>query len=267
MYAVKTEPGKERIRVRSIGSGFLPSYTPAEHPPGTGRRLIVPGYIFTLVKTAGALQVPADEWEIIEALSNPRRSTIGPNGKILSGPLSGLDNLILRTNKESGTLLLRANLLGETNEYQIRCEISEKEPDSKGETKMTEKPIYTQEQIQAALKKADEVGVRQAGEELSISWQQIARWKKNEREKIKEQEQTFPSKGGNTPAQPGPESAAEPEPEPVKTAEQPKSENTERHQSPASLNALQIENAVLKEQVSFLTSQVSRLKKAFSELI
>ena len=78
MYCVKVEPGKERIKVRQVASGFLPSYREADEKgrPDERKRFVVPGYVFMLQYAPGAVPVPEEEWKIIEAISDPAPSTL-----------------------------------------------------------------------------------------------------------------------------------------------------------------------------------------------
>ena len=85
MYCIKVTPGTERIRVRSISSGFLPSYAPAADPDApfafsdadgafvasSGkkiRKLVVPGYIFSLQRSPRAKRVDPEEWNPADGL-------------------------------------------------------------------------------------------------------------------------------------------------------------------------------------------------------
>ena len=63
MYCVKVEPGKERIKVRQVASGFLPSYLEADETgrPDERKRFVVPGYVFMLQYAPGAVPVPEME--------------------------------------------------------------------------------------------------------------------------------------------------------------------------------------------------------------
>ena len=75
MYALKIENGKERIRVRSYASAFIPSYTSAAEDSMGKRLFVVPGYIFLPKMISGAEKVPPTEWNVIEALSDSHPST------------------------------------------------------------------------------------------------------------------------------------------------------------------------------------------------
>jgi len=94
MYALKIENGKERIRVRSYASAFIPSYTSAAEESMGKRLFVVPGYIFLPKMISGAEKVPAAEWNVIEALSDSHPSTFNTKTKqITDGPLSGLGRI------------------------------------------------------------------------------------------------------------------------------------------------------------------------------
>ena len=74
MYAVKVEFGKERIRVRHYRDGFLPYYISCAESDVGKRKLVVPGYVFTMTKVNGAEKVPDPDWAVIEAISDKQPS-------------------------------------------------------------------------------------------------------------------------------------------------------------------------------------------------
>jgi len=111
MYALKVEQGKERILVRHISSGFVPSF---QAKPGV-RLLVVPGYVFSLVKVARSELVPENEWEIIEKISNSKPSVISKDGIFISGPLTGLDQYIVR--REQNKVKISVKLFNRQREY------------------------------------------------------------------------------------------------------------------------------------------------------
>ena len=96
MYCINVTPGSERIKVRQVASGFNPKYREAE---GKGKisdkRLVVPGYVFTMQFTPGARKVPDAEWKIIEAVSDPHPSTVDQRKrKMVEGPLKSIEDMI-----------------------------------------------------------------------------------------------------------------------------------------------------------------------------
>ena len=102
MYCIRVKVGQERLLVGMYSSAFIPSYISAEaHPYKGERKLVVPGYIFTIQKESKAILVPEEEWRIIEALSDTQPSFVDDMGKILSGPLLGLDDLVISTRKSN----------------------------------------------------------------------------------------------------------------------------------------------------------------------
>ena len=251
MYCVKTEPGRERIRVRSISSGFIPTYISAAPGAGKGRELVVPGYIFTLVKTGLASKVPEDEWRVIEALSDHRLSTVDPDGRLVEGPLKGLEELVSRTDLKNSALKIAVKLLNEQRTYWIRVRIASPEPEKADSEQVppVEEPVpekstgedaekpgktgYTQEQIREALKRAEEIGIHAAGKELGIPWQSVLAWARKAKA-VKE--------NADLPA--------------------PKKKKVNK---PGSPEALKAENAMLRKQVAELNKEVERLKKALAQ--
>ena len=120
MYCVKVEPGKERIKVRQVASGFLPSYREADETgrPDERKRFVVPGYVFMLQYAPGAVPVPEEEWKMIEAISDPAPSTLDfANRKIVEGPLQAVEGNI--TAFEENRIRVYANLLGENRWYRL----------------------------------------------------------------------------------------------------------------------------------------------------
>ena len=96
MYCIKVEPGRERIKVRQVSSGFIPKYMHAEGKGKTPeKRFVVPGYVFTLQYAPGAVKVPEDEWAIIEAVSDSHLSTVDQETrKIAEGPLKAIEEAV-----------------------------------------------------------------------------------------------------------------------------------------------------------------------------
>lgn len=140
MYCMKVEPGRERIKVRQVASGFLPSYRQAGENGKTeeGKRLVVPGYVFMLQYTPGALQVPEDEWKIIEAISDPAPSVLDYlNKKITEGPLKAVEEKI--TSFEENWIRVYVNLLGENRWYRLAVVTCEPETeDTEEETAVSD---------------------------------------------------------------------------------------------------------------------------------
>jgi hypothetical protein len=239
MYCVKTETGKERIRVRSVSSGFLPSYVFANSGSGA-RRLVVPGYIFSLTRLPRSVQVPEDEWKIIDALSDPHPSRIGPDGKVVSGPLAGLGSCITAVKEDR--IQITATLLGEVRVYWIAAERDggEETEESTKETNpevssMEKKRVFTAEEIRKALELQEQIGNRAAAAQLGISWQQLARWKRDA---------TRPGKSENN--------RASGEDAPVKTK---------------GTSSPEAEIARLRERVAALEAKNEKLRKALAELL
>ena len=201
MYALKIENGKERIRVRSYASAFIPSYTSAAESTMGKRLFVVPGYIFLPKMISGAEKVPAAEWNVIEALSDSHPSTFNTRTKqITDGPLKGL--LILRVNPSLKSVCIRAKLLGVTRDYWLAVRFSTPTPNdpekvgqdaekvggdgdgkaadvvelkdsNAGEAKKMAKATYTEEEINAAIELAKEIGIHKAAKELGLPWQAV----------------------------------------------------------------------------------------------
>lgn len=266
MYAVRTEPGKERIRVRSISSGFLPSYSPA--PAGGGRpvrRFVVPGVVFTLVKTRGAEKVPEEEWQVIEALSDPKPSAADEAGNLLSGPLKAIAGAV-SVDPVRKVAVVRASLLGEERRYEVAVEIAQ--PDGNmveseagkttGKTEepaMAKKSAYTGEQKAAMVARAEEIGVRAAAKEYGVAWQVVAQFRRRAAEAAQA-------------AVGEPKAAVKAKKKAVKEVQKTAVQDAVTESAAADeAEALRVENAVLREQVASLTEQVARLKKALAELL
>ena len=130
MYAVKVEQGRERPEVRKISTGFLPSYRVYTGDERSVRWLVVPGYVFSLSMTRNAQLVPNEEWEIIDKLSASAISTLDKSGKIVSGPLKGLDRYMTKAGKDYVQFCV--NLLGEARTYRLPCRIAEETEEAAG---------------------------------------------------------------------------------------------------------------------------------------
>lgn len=201
MYALKIENGKERIRVRSYASAFIPSYTSAAEDSMGKRLFVVPGYIFLPKMISGAEKVPPTEWNVIEALSDSHSSTFNTKTKqITDGPLKGL--LILHINPALKSVCIRAKLLGVTRDYWLAVRFSTPTPNdpekvgqdaekvggdgdgkaadvvelkdsNSGEAKKMAKANYTEEEINQAIELAKEIGIHKAAKELGLPWQVV----------------------------------------------------------------------------------------------
>lgn len=246
MYAVKVEQGRERPEVRKISTGFLPSYRVYTGDERSVRWLVVPGYVFTLSKTRKAEPVPDEEWEIIDKISSSAISTLDKDGKILSGPLTGLDRYVTKTGKDYVQLCV--NLLGEARTYRLPCRIAEETeetkeneggaPDMAGENKE-----LTEERIAAMLERAEKVGIHAAAGEFGIAWQTLAKFRRRN--------------GGAGAGKPEPilkaGSAKRGRPKVVKAVAQQLSEAE-----------LEAENAALRKQVEELTAKLEKAKKTLA---
>ena len=249
MYAVKVEQGRERPEVRKISTGFLPSYRVYTGDERSVRWLVVPGYVFTLSKTRKAEPVPDEEWEIIDKISSSAISTLDKDGKILSGPLTGLDRYVTKTGKDYVQLCV--NLLGEARTYRLPCRIAEEPeetkeneggaPDMAGENKE-----LTEERIAAMLERAEKVGIHAAAGEFGIAWQTLAKFRRRN--------------GGAGAGKPEPilkaGSAKRGRPKVVKAVAQQLSEAE-----------LEAENAALRKQVEELTAKLEKAKKTLAGVL
>ena len=242
MYAVKVEQGRERPEVRRISTGFLPSYrvyTGSEDGKSI-RWLVVPGYVFSLSMTRNAQPVPNEEWEIIDKLSASAISMLDKSGKILSGPLTGLDRYVTKTGKDYVQFCV--NLLGEARTYRLPCRIAEElgatgenkggAPDMAGENKE-----LTEERIAAMLERAEKVGIHAAAGEFGIAWQTLAKFRRRN--------------GG----------ASAGKPEPGLKAGDVKGGRTKAVVQKLSAAKLKAENAALRKQVEELTAKLDKVKK------
>ena len=251
MYAVKVEPDRERPEVRRISTGFLPTYRvyTGSAEEKSVRSLVVSGYVFSLSITRNAEPVPNKEWEIIDKLSASAISTLDKSGKILSGPLTGLDRYVTKTGKDYVQFCV--NLIGEARTYQLPCRIAEKPeetkeneggaPDMAGENKE-----LTEERIAAMLERAEKVGIHAAAGEFGIAWQTLAKFRRRA--------------GGAGAGKPEPilkaGSAKRGRPKIVKAVAQKLSEAE-----------LEAENAALRKQVEELTAKLEKVKNTLTDLL
>lgn len=319
MYCVKVEPGKERIKVRQVASGFLPSYREADETgrPDERKRFVVPGYVFMLQYAPGAVPVPEEEWKMIEAISDPAPSTLDfANRKIVEGPLQAVEGNI--TAFEENRIRVYANLLGENRWYRLAVvpfvpEAAEGSDgtgaagdagadgsdgaaadgagadgsdgtiaaEGAGETAKGEaedmseiaRSGYTKEQEAQMIARAEEIGVRAAAAEYGVNWQVVAGMKRRAKNGGKEAaEEKKPAKAPKTEAA-APEMAAAPEKTTAGEAA-PKAAGTPAETATATetaasgnIEALKVENAILREKIEKMEAQVEKLRKALQELI
>ena len=251
MYAVKVEPGRERPEVRRISTGFLPTYRvyTGSAEEKSVRSLVVSGYVFSLSITRNAEPVPNKEWEIIDKLSASAISMLDKSGKILSGPLTGLDRYVTKTGKDYVQLCV--NLLGEARTYRLPCRIAE-EPGVTGENEKgapamaVDNKELTEERIAAMLERAEKVGIHAAAGEFGIAWQTLAKFRRRA--------------GGAGAGKPEPGlkagSAKRGRPKVVKAVAQQLSEAE-----------LEAENAALRKQVEELTAKLEKVKNTLTDLL
>ena len=246
MYAVKVEQGRERPEVRKISTGFLPSYRVYTGDERSVRWLVVPGYVFTLSKTRKAEPVPDEEWEIIDKISSSAISTLDKDGKIVSGPLKGLDRYVTKTGKDYVQFCV--NLLGEARTYRLPCRIAEETEETKenegGAPDMAvDNKELAEERIAAMLERAEKVGIHAAAGEFGIAWQTLAKFRRRN--------------GGAGAGKPEPilkaVSVKKGGPKVVKTVAQ-----------VLSATELEAENAALRKQVEELTAKLEKAKKTLA---
>ena len=263
MYSIRVAEGRERVEVRKYSSAFVPSYIPAPQPdasepvPGGTRKLIVPGYVFTLRAERQAVPVPEDECRIIDALSSSRPSVIDDTGKIVSGPLAGLEDAVAGV--ETDRVLIRVRLLGKTREYWIRVrhEAEDAVPSSgpvssAGNTLGQEEAAmaYTREQIDTILADAEIKGIHAAARSAGVPWQTVCSWAKKSGRQITPKAEAADKKRTGSAAG-------------VKKTEQSPPETVPE----SDLSPLEIENAVLRERIRKLENKIQKLKKAIAELM
>ena len=246
MYCIRVAVGKERLLAGTYNSAFIPSYISVKGYRGRSeRRHVVPGYIFTIQKENKAILVPEEEWHIIEALSDIQPSFVDDMGKIVSGPLLGLDHLVVSTTKSK--IQIQADLLGERRTYWIKVKNSDKDVSSsekqveanmrdRGERKMEN----TQEQINKILADAEVNGVHAAAKKAGVAWQTVLRWARKAGKQIP------------------------PKAKKKKEFKQGKPFSTSATNT--NLSPLELENAILRERVTFLEEKVQKLQKAVAEL-
>ena len=137
------------------------------------------------------------------------------------------------------------------------------------ETRKMSKPEYTQEQIDHAIARTQEIGLRPAAEETGISWQTIASF-------FRKAGIPLPSRQGKPDSAPesprkrkprGKAKEAAPEAGMIPPGDAPAGEAGEAVTDPAELEKWKIENAVLKDQIARLEEKIARLKSALQELM
>ena len=276
MYAVKIDPGKERIRVRHYRDGFLPSYVSSAESDMGKRMLVVPGYVFTMTKVSGAEKVPEQEWALIEAISDKKPSVLDViSKKIIDGPLKDL--LILHINPALKTVCIRARLLGIARDYWLAVKFgysvsnpraSENQTEGQPEDNNTTKIMIVEENnmdMNILFDRAKEIGMHAAAAEAGIPWQKIMHAAKKAGVEIPRQKTvrkaTVTIKTAENPSQPEPKSR-----EPEK-ADQPAEAPAQSADTEIEPNALEIENAVLRAENEKLRARIEKLKKALAELI
>ncbi len=289
MYCVRVEPGKERIRVRHFPSAFVPSYVSAAMSTNGRHLLVVPGYIFMMTRIGGSEAVSANEWKMIEAISDRKPSVLdAETGQIVDGPLKELP--VSRVDQRAGAVLIRAKLFGITRDYWLPVQIakpddnsgelpavsenekpedpSEKVTKEKAVMNKSDKPVFTAEQRAEILARALRDGVRQTAEAYGITWQMVAQMKRRAAEAAGE-----PASEKKAPVRRKTKmilSEGKEETEsPVAEAEKSAADETS-----ATSDSLAVENALLKEkivrlegQITKLESQIAKLKKAMAELL
>ena len=294
MYCVKVEPGKERIKVRQVASGFLPSYREADEKgrPDERKRFVVPGYVFMLQYAPGAVPVPEEEWKIIEAISDPAPSTLDfANQKITEGPLQAVEGNITAF-EENRIRVDGAGAAGDAGADGSDGAAADGAgadgsdgtiaADGAGETAKGEKEDmseiarsgYTKEQEAQMIARAEEIGVRAAAAEYGVNWQVVAGMKRRAKNGGKEAaEEKKPAKAPKTEAA-APKTAGE-------TAQATAAEEAARETAGTSaetatatetaaqgdIEALKVENAILREKIEKMEAQVEKLRKALQELI
>lgn len=259
MYCLKVREGTERIEVRRTGSAFVPTYLPApsDSEPANSRKLIVPGYVFTLQALRLASPVPPEEWRIIEALSNSAPSFADDDGKIIFGPLTGLDDIIV--SMEDDAVTIRAVLLGKARTFRIGIrrgapesnpapaedKAPEKAPDQE-ESKME----FSRELMDRILADAEVNGIHAAAKAAGVPWQTVSSWARKAGRPIVPKQTRKPAE------------KAKEKSSPRNSAQPSGAEKPEAGRSP-----LEIENAVLRERVVKLEAKIQKLQNAINELM
>lgn len=260
MYSIKVKEGRERVEVRYYSSAFVPTYVqaPQAGAPSKGiRRMIVPGYLFSIRKEKNADPVPEEEWRIIEALSDAHPTFVDEEGKIVSGPLAGIEEYVVRTEEDRAEI--RATLMGRERKYCLalhrRAEDRTQpegggEAEEKGETEME----YTQEQIDAVLADAEANGIHVAAKNAGVPWQTALKWARASGRNI-------PSRwNGPKKKKKAPSAKDRTDTEPENAVDSVSADGEER-------SPLEVENAVLRERIAKLEAKIQKLQKAIAELM
>jgi len=275
VYCLRVSPGTEKRQVGKTSEGFLPMYNSMNEKGRIGKHLVVPGYVFTPNYVPGTVQVPEDEWKIIDALSDPQPSVLDhANRLITEGPLQAIQGEITELEAERINVCVR--LLGENRQYWLvvtpldqetadtyRKPVAE-EPaeDKQNGAKATNEKVkmeYTPEQEAEMIARSEEVGIRQTAEEYSVNWQVIAGMKRRAR-----------SKSGIA------KSAVKTDSDPVRKPGKARKADGKLAKGvvssgmpavPKDAEGLKIQNAVLRERAEKLEAEVEKLSKALHELL
>ena len=259
MYCIKVPEGQERKELIKYSGAFLPSYLAVDSDSTSIygsrgiRKFIIPGYIFSILKEGKAVIVPEKEWKIIEALSDPHPSFIDEEGKIVYGPLTGLNNLIKST--EDNRIQIQANLLGEERIYwiQVRNAGEEKEtppenkqPATKAEEKETAIMENTEKQISQILADAETNGIHAAAKAAGVPWQTVLHWARESNMHIPSRKRISARKRAEKANPETNEKSATTKPEPREA---------------------KAENVALKKRIKQLEEEIRKLRKAIIEMI
>ncbi len=238
-----------------MSGSFVPTYLPAPSASESGRerKIILPGYIFTLQNHRLGSQVPPEEWQIIEALSDSRPTVINSDGKIISGPFIGLENIF--TSIEEDAADIRVSLLESTRYYRIRIRHGEAEDKSSpvemqpGETAPDQEETnmeYTQERINMILEEVEKNGAHATSKAYGVPWQTIISWARKAGRQITPKRTNNQAKGKKS----------------KKTAIAKNAETLKAKHSP-----LEIENVVLRERVASLEEKLQKLHNVMNILM
>ena len=293
MYSVKVQEGRERAALNRISGAFLPTYIRAASSSHQTKELLLPGYVFTMDKTDHGEKISDEDYHIISILASKELSIVNRAGKVLAGPLKEIEKYIVYADWDF--VLIKVRLLDKLREYYVRVlppekagmsrslkasdapdqpseppvppsapdeaqdaaqETAKKQQKIKEKTQMPEKnTTFTNEQIRSALELEARIGNRDAAAQLHIPWQLLAQWKKRAAKD--------PSIAPRSNIQQATDTETKEEfPQPHEAGAPAAETSADR---PAS--ALEIENAVLKEQVATLTARVAKLTKALQDLL
>lgn len=268
MYCLRVGPGTEKKQARRIANGFLPMYHSVDEYGRDGKQPVVPGYVFTTQYVPGTVQVPEDEWKMIEALSNPQPSVLDhANRSFSEGPLKAVEGDI--TEIEAERINVCVKLLGENRMYWLAVEpldpetaetyrkpipaVSEEDEDAagtesgkktgeNGTAQKGPKYTFTEAQIREMLELEARVGIQKAAKEYNVPWQTIAQYKRRDRKA----KRIAGAAAGQTAAQ---QTVFQILPE-----------------APEDEEGLRIQNAVLRERAAELEARAEQLKRALEAL-